>query len=399
LDKRTPTFQWAQLLALSGVHFIVDMLAAVLPPILPTIRSEFSLSLSAASAALVVLMLTANGVQIFSGHATANKSSPTLLSLGVLVTISICALSLLSRSGMGLSGLILLAVVSGCGIAVTHPESLRAIHGLNLIPPAVSTSIFMTGGYLGFASAGAVSTILVSRFGLKGLYLLALLPLLGVAAIFLLKIRLAVESDADRKAPADPAFKILPFWLVLVMAQPAAIGITIIATLLPTMLNELGFGLTFGGYSSTMYALGAASGAFIWGAMGHKKGELRCCVAAFLLTIPFLAAYLILAQHRWAVWLLFGAGFCSIPAYVLIITLARSAKGLSLGLRMGLVVGGTWGMANLVFMALAIVAEHYGTRLVVNFSLLGFPLSAAFGIIFLLKYKPPPLKDPVNPIV
>ena len=368
------------------------MFGGILPPILPTIRAEFSLSLPAASAAMVVLMLAANGVQIFSGNARADKTRPTLLSLGLLVTISICMLSLLSRTGMGLSGLILLAVIAGCGIAVTHPESLRAIHGLNRIPPAVSTSVFMTGGFLGFASAGAVSTILVSRFGLRGLYLLTILPILGVAAIFLLKIRLAVESEAERNAPSTSAHTTLPFWLVLVMAQPAAIGMTIIAALLPTMLNDLGFGLTFGGYSSTMFALGAAAGTFLWGALGHKKGELNCCIAAFLLTIPFLGAYLIFAQHRWAVWLLFGAGFCSVPAYVLVITLARNARGLNLGLRMGLVVGGTWGMANLVFMALAILAEHFGTRLVMNLSIIGFPLSAAFGIIFILKYRPAPLQ-------
>jgi len=39
-------------------------------------------------------------------------------------------------------------------------------------------------------------------------------------------------------------------------------------------------------------------------------------------------------------------------------------------------------------MALAIVAEHYGTRLVMNLSLIGLPLSAPFGIIFLIRYRP-----------
>ena len=35
--------------------------------------------------------------------------------------------------------MILLAVVSGIGIAIVHPEGLRAIHSLGRIPPAVST--------------------------------------------------------------------------------------------------------------------------------------------------------------------------------------------------------------------------------------------------------------------
>ena len=341
---------------------------------------------------LVALTLTANGVQIISGNTRASKSNPLFLSAGLFLAVSICAIALLPRTHAGLSGLIFLAVISGCGIAITHPESLRAIHALSRIPSAISTSIFMTGGFLGFASAGAISTVLVSRFGLRGLYILVLCPVVGVVALKLLRIRLAVESEDTIDLRTARARRALPFWSVMVMAQPAAIGITVLATLLPTLLNELGFELTFGGYSSTMYAGGAAAGAFIWGTMGHKKGELPCCITAFLLTTPFLVAYILLAENRWAIWLLFGAGSCSIPAYVLIVTLARSAAGLNLGLRMGLVVGGTWGFANIVFMALAPVAERFGTGLVIKISLLGFPISAVFGILLAIKYKPLPLR-------
>lgn len=398
-DKPAAGFQWAQLFALSGVHFVVDMLAAILPPILPTIRQEFSLSLSVAGSVIVVLMLTANGVQILSGSTRANKRKPTLLSLGLLLIVSVCFIAPLSELNLGLTGLIVLALISGCGIAVTHPESLRAVHALDAIPSAVSTSIFMTGGYLGFAGAGAVSTLLVSNYGLSGLYLLALLPVLGVVLLYLLRIRMAVESDQPARKAPRPGEKVLPFWLVLLMALPAATSITVLVALLPTMLSEFGFELTFGGYSSTLYALGAAAGAYVWGSLGHKKGELRCCIAAFLMTIPFLVVYFLLARHRWAVWLLFGAGFCSIPAYVLIITLARSAAGLSLGLRMGLVIGGTWGVANLAFMGLAVVADRVGTAPVIKTTVLGFPLSAAFGLYLLLKYKPKPLRTAHNPIL
>jgi hypothetical protein len=81
-----------------------------------------------------------------------------------------------------------------------------------------------------------------------------------------------------------------------------------------------------------------------------------------------------------AVWLLFGLGFCSMSAYILMITIARHASGLSLGRRMGLIVGGTWGLANLILMALVPLAGHYGTNFILKFMPLGYLFSGAFGL-------------------
>jgi len=233
---------------------------------------------------------------------------------------------------------------------------------------------------MGYASGGAVSTILVSRFGLKGLYPLLLCPILGVAMILLLKIRMASEQDSDNTDTPALDDKRVPFWLIMAMAFPAAVSTTIVATLLPTRLNELGFELTFGGLAITIYGIGGALGAFLWGAVAHKKGELGCSVLAVFLVVPFLVAYLLLIDHRSALWLLSGAGFCSFAAYILTITLARNAAGPNLGQRMGFVVGGAWAFANLVFLALVPVAEHFGTNLVLGLSPIGYVVSGAFGL-------------------
>jgi len=97
-----------------------------------------------------------------------------------------------------------------------------------------------------------------------------------------------------------------------------------------------------------------------------------------------LLAYLTLIDNRAAVWMLFGAGACAISAYVLMITLARNATGPTFGLRMGLMVGGTWAVANAIFLALTPVAEHFGIRTLLEFVPLGYLLSAAFGLYIIL---------------
>jgi len=376
-----------QLSVLAGVHFLIDMFASMLPAILPAIRAEFSLSLSLGGLILAVMLMTSNGIQPLVGHIRADKRSPLFLHLGLILAAGICLLGALPREGGSFSLIILLAVVSGCGIAIVHPEGLRAVHRLKRLPPAVSTAVFMAGGFFGYASGGAVSAFLVSRFGLQGLYPLVLCPVIGIVMVIFLRIHLAVERRARNKNKAGTEENRLPFWLIMAMAMPAAVSTTILANLLPTVLNELGFRLTFGGFSTTMFGLGGAIGSFVWANIAGKRGELRCSIATLFLVIPFMVIYLIFINSGTAIWLLFGAGFCAIAAYILMITLSRQAAGLSLGQRMGFMVGGTWALANIVFMALLPVAEHFGTNFILRFVPLGYLCSGLFGLFIIWKAK------------
>ena len=391
LKRKLATFHWMHLFVLASVHFFIDVFASMLPAILPAIRAEFSLSLSMGGIVMAVMYLTCNGVQPMIGHLRANKRRPLFLHLGLVLGSVICLLGALPRGDGAFGSMILLAVVSGFGIAIVHPEGLRGVHRLRYIPPAVSTAVFMAGGFLGYAGGGVISAFLVSRFGLQGLYPLMLCPVVGIVLVLLLRVRLAVERTVYNKEMTQQEKNLLPFWLILVMAVPAAVSTTIIASLLPTVLNELGFELTFGGLSATMFGLGGAVGSYVWAHVAHKKGELKCSVAALFFVIPFLVLYLVFINSRMAIWMLFGAGFWAISAYILMITLSRQAKGLTLGQRMGFMVGGTWAMAYVVFIPLLRIAEHFGSDVILKFSPLGYVLSGALGLYVILKAGRPAL--------
>jgi hypothetical protein len=287
--------------------------------------------------------------------------------------------------------MIILAVISGFGIAVVHPEGLRAVHRLKRIPPTVSTAVFMAGGFLGYASGGGVSALLVSRYGFQGLYPLIACSVVGVAGVILLKIRLAVEPKVpNERMIQTPGVCRLPFWFIFAMAMPAAVSTTILAVLLPTVLVDgLGFGLTFGGLSTTMFGLGGAAGSFVWAYAARKRNELACTVVALFLAVPLLLAYLVLIDNRSAIWMLLGAGFCTISAYSLMITLSRYATGPTLGRRMGVMVGGTWALAYIVFMALLSASEklNFATQAILNVTPWGYLLSGCFGVFLMLKVR------------
>ena len=105
------------------------------------------------------------------------------------------------------------------------------------------------------------------------------------------------------------------------------------------------------------YNLGGAIGAFGWVWLASKKSNLFAANLASFLALPMLIVYLLLIEHDWAKYLLFIGGICGLGGFPLLVSIARHAVGGTLGLRMGFVVGGTWGIAAIVMMLLGPVAE------------------------------------------
>ncbi len=378
MSQQSLRVQWIQLLVLSGVHFLVDMLGNLLPAILPVILKEYGITLFVGVSIPIFLSLAANGVQILTGRMRSDKTTPLFLHLGMILAASMCLIALAPRSPAGVLLLFALGVISGTGVAVAHPEGLRAVHTLDRISPSLSTAVFMTTGFFGFACGGMISAVLVASHGLKGLYPLVVCPVVGILAIVVSRVRLSVDSKIE---PANGGQPILPsgsvpFWKVLLIGVPAAVSTTIVLQLTPTYLHEMGFDLTFGGFSTAVFGWGGAVGPFLWAALAHKRGDLSCSVWAFLLSAPFMVLYLMFDDRPAAAWLLFGVGFSSMSAYILTVTLAREAKGLNLGHRMALIVGGTWGISMVIYLVFAVVADLVGTGPVLKLTPAGYLLSA-----------------------
>lgn len=400
MNRQSLRVQWIQLVVLSGVHFLVDMFGNILPAILPVLRAEFSLTLSTGGFILAALSLAANGMQILTGRMRPDKTAPLFLHVGMVLAASICLIVLAPKSLGGIVLLFVLGVVSGSGIAITHPEGLRGVHTLDRIPPSLSTAIFMTAGFFGFASGSVISAVLVSTYGLKGLLPLAFCPILAILALIVARVRLSAEEVVPQakngRTPPRPGA--LPFWKVLGIGLPAAVSTTVVLQLMPTYLDERGFGLTFGGFSVALFGWGGAIGPFAWAALAHRKGELTCSAWAFLLSFPFMLLYLLFAAHPAAQWLLVGVGFSAMSAYILTITLAREAYGSSLGLRMALIVGGNWGIAMVVFLVLAAVADRVGTGPVLWLTPAGYLISGLL-TFRVLRQHPEPIRHRPVPIL
>lgn len=93
MSQQSLRVQWIQLLVLSGVHFLVDMLGNLLPAILPVILKEYGITLFVGVSIPIFLSLAANGVQILTGRMRSDKTTPLFLHLGMILAASMCLIA------------------------------------------------------------------------------------------------------------------------------------------------------------------------------------------------------------------------------------------------------------------------------------------------------------------
>lgn len=386
LQKNSLSLQWAQLLTLTAVHMLVDTYAGMLPVILPAIRKRFDMTLHSGLNLIFVLYITCNVIQIATGHMRSTKTKPFFLYIGLILAAAMCLIPLVAPGQHTMAYITAIIVISAAGIAVTHPEGLRGIHNIKQIQPAMTTAVFMAGGFVGFAGGGFLASFLVKWYDLEGLYFLSLLSAIGIFFIIFFRIRLAIESKTNDDKPIDTVVAPVQFWPLMLMAIPATSATTVFYSLIPTRLEELGFALTFGGKSTLILGVGSAIGYILWAPIAHKKGPIATSVILHLIGVPLMYIYLTMIENQSAPIILFFIGLSASAAYPLIVTVARNAIGPGLGQRMALIVGGAWGLAAVPLKLLAPLAENpnYGVKFVLALSPIGYILAGLVGIVLIL---------------
>lgn len=368
------------MLALTAGHFVADMFPGFMHPLMPAFQEHFLLSAAAGSALLTIFLVAANGIQVLIGHVRPNEDKPLLLYGGLLMVCAIALFGVVSPGPLALLWLSLIALISGTGVGLTHPEMLKAIHRLESIPSAVSSTVFMAGGVIGFAVSGVVSTHLYETWGIAAVYPFCIAAAVMLLAMPVFRIRLAVERDEPAKKAARQQIAPVSFWLIMAMATLGACSAQVLAWIVPYRIKELGLELTFGGEAVSMYSLAGGVGGIVFSLLVRRFGEMRLIRGMLAAGLPFIIAYLILLEQRWSPVLIFAGGFFCFGAYPLMVSLARHSEGPNLGRRMGLIVGGIWLVACVLPMLLGWVIDLYGTVPIVCCVPVGFLLALGLSL-------------------
>jgi MFS transporter, FSR family, fosmidomycin resistance protein len=402
------TNQWKPLIVLTAAHFVLDMFPGMMHTVLPALQTSFGLSVASGAVLLTMFLVASNAIQVVIGHMRPDREKPLFLYAGMVLTCSILLFGLVGKGAGALVWLSLISLAAGAGVGMSHPEGLRAVHRLEGISPAVSSSVFMGGGVFGFAFGGLGGTYLFEHYGMTGLIPFCGLSLIVLCAMWVVRIRLAVEKPETAAAKADPAVKEISFGAILGMAVLAMGSVQVLMWIVPQHISRMGAELTLGGKTVSLFTLAGGIGGMLWARTAHRRGELKTIITMLAIGLPFVVLYLLLLSAGPVSLAAFAAGgFFCFGAYPIMVSLARRSRGPNLGRRMGLVVGGIWLAACILPMLLGPVAKQpWGTSAILYTTPAGFAAALALAIYQKSRLKkqnqqsslaPRPVENPTSP--
>ena len=365
-----------QIASLSAAHFMVDMLGGLLPGFLPIALEHFKINLGMGVIILTSMSIGCNIMQIPASMLGRETRKPWLLNLGLLM------------------------VIVGAGIAIVHPHGLRGTQHIGKIAPSVTTPTFMTGGFLGSAVGPWISALLVGHFGLKGLYWMIPPVLIIILSLRLSNVKLAPDDAAaslpkekERKTEPEPPADSAPdapwsFWNLFLIATLLNTGTVTIQALLPSYLVMLDFALPFGGFSAMLFGIGSAIGSITIGFLVRKHRCAPFVLNGLALGIPTLQIYFLTAKYSIACLLIMLGGLLASSCYPLLVSMSRNADGsLPMSTRMGLIVGGTWGIAGIALLIIGQIASRIGLGPVMHLSWFFYTFTLIAALLLMKRQK------------
>jgi FSR family fosmidomycin resistance protein-like MFS transporter len=361
------------ILLLAATHFIVDGFGNMYAPLLPLLRPELNLSLTAVGT-LAMCYQVANSVsQLAFGH-LADQWRPRVL----LIVGPILAVSVLSLIGMATDVWTLAAVlvIGGLGGAAFHPPAAAMVHRLAGNRQGLAMSFHITGGSLGFSLGPLLFAPFAERFGLRWTPLL-MLPALGLLASFLRGLppidRLHERHEAGGFRALKPYAKPLTLlYLIVVLRTMTAIGLS---TFLTVMLTDRGMSVTEAGLAVAIYLFSSSIGGFFGGPAADKWGARRVIILSLVASVPFLAVAPLFDGWVFVAALSVG-GFLLQSTLPVNVTFGQMIAPISAATVSSLMMGFAWGTGGISVAFTGMLAERIGIERTLMF-LAAVPLAAA----------------------
>ncbi|MDZ7666642.1 MAG: MFS transporter [Desulfotignum sp.] len=187
--KKT-VFQTPRVALISFSHFVHDLYASFLPPLLPLIIEKLSLTLSQAGLLSFVMQVPAM-LNPFIGLFADNKKVARWL---VILAPTLTALPMsLIMAAPTYSLLLVLLFLSGISSALYHVPSPVLVAGYSGIRKGRGMSLFMSGGELARTLGPIMAVALLSWLGMDRFYLV-----MGLAVMTSVLLWLTLESPPEK---------------------------------------------------------------------------------------------------------------------------------------------------------------------------------------------------------
>lgn len=380
------------LLAISVVHFLNDMMQAVIPSIYPIIKSQYGFTFGQIGIITLVFQITSCVLQPFVGRYTDRNPMPYSLCVGMAFSFIGILLLAVAQS----FALILLSVsIIGWGSAVFHPGASQVVQLITKGRKGLAQAIFQVGGSGGNAIGPLLVALIVIPFGQPAIAWFAIVA--GIAFIILLKIghwykfRLSIRlenSIASDKYVTNGltdkdirrAFRILI--LLLISKYFFLSSVTNYFTFF--LIDKFEVSVKTSQLFLFAFLISSAIGTVVGVWLGDKIGRKYIIWGSILGAAPF-TLLLPYAGIEWTLLLIIVIGLIISSAFSSIIVYAIDLRPDKVGTISGIFFGLSSGIAGILAAFFGWLADMTSIEFV-------FHVSTVFPLLGIVAYKLPDLK-------
>jgi FSR family fosmidomycin resistance protein-like MFS transporter len=366
------------MLALSSGHLATDFSNGALPALLPFLVDRFDLSYTLAAVLMLGSATSSSVVQPLFGLWSDRRGAIWLLPGGV----GLAGLGIALAADAPSYGLVLLlVVVSGVGVAAYHPEGAKFAGFVSGARRASGMSLFSLGGNIGYALGPIVATPLVVAYGLRGGFLLAVLPL-AVAGILLAAIPFLRPFGSQAQRTIAAAGEDRPGALALLLSVVAVRSTAWfgLVTFVPLWEVSQGHSETYGNRLLAMMLLAGAIGTLIAGPTADRFGRRPVLIVSLVATAPLTFVFVAVGGAVGAVCLAL-VGVCVVGTFGVTMVLSQEYLPSRIGMASGLSIGLSIGIGGIASVAIGALADTVDLRtamyLCAAVPLLALPLGLA----------------------
>jgi FSR family fosmidomycin resistance protein-like MFS transporter len=357
------------LASVSLMHFINDLHPTMLPTFLPEIVSRLSLSLGEAGFLSTLFGVLNILIQPLAGQIADRLDRPSFALWAPLLTASGAYLLPIAPS---YGAALLFVSIIGFGTANFHPQG----HGLTGIVGGsrnlgVYLAVFSAAGTLGSALSPLYGVFLLRRLGPSRMpFAIVIVLSVCLAAKMGLPSRFVDEGRrvAEKKGGSPGAkakfsegfFRVfsicLPIVVISLIRDSTSQGIRIF---LPLLVTGRGGSITLGGAMLFAFTIAGTVSSLAGGKMADLFGKRRVIVVMLLLSTLLLFPAIIAGGMLSMVLFILG-GACISATNSVTLAMAQESVPESRSTASSLVMGLSWGIANIVASPIGMLADRIG---------------------------------------
>jgi MFS transporter, FSR family, fosmidomycin resistance protein len=345
--------------ALTAGHLGADLFQGAIPALVPFLVRDRGFTYADAGLIVLAGSLASSVTQPLAGLLGDRLRAPWLKPVGLALAAGGLAMA---TSASGFAAIAAALLVGGLGVAVFHPEAVRATRLAAGPNPGSALGVFAVGGNLGFAIGPALVAPLAAAFGLQAAGAAALVPL----ACALLLVGVRRRAGGDRAAAAVATVAGRREWRVFSFASAAATARTgfmfgLMAFVPSWFAAELGSSVELGSAAVAAMLVAGAGGTYLGGRLGDAYGGTRVILVSLAVVVP-LAALLPLSPAVPAIALLVLIGLAMDANFYPLVIVAQDALPDRVGLASGVVIGLSVGIGAGCTSVLGAVADAGGVE-------------------------------------